>query len=320
MRDHARLQALAATLPDGVRFGTSTWTYPGWRGLVYEQAHDPKRASAAMLEEYARFPLFGTVGIDSTYYAPPSAQTLADYARRLPPGFPCVSKVWSELTVHTFTKAQDARRAGTVNPHFLDPELFLEAVYAPYQEQFAGHTGPFIFEIQAVPAGRGRDAEWFAGELDRFFEALPRGVPYAVELRNREFLTPTYLAVLRQHDVAHVFNSWTRMPSIGEQLDLADAVTAPFMVSRALLKPGRGYQAAIDAFAPFDRIREPNPEVRADLVRLIEVAERLRLPAYLIVNNRLEGCSPLTIQAVTELWASRKDADSEAADGPEMAD
>ena len=216
-----------------------------------------------------------------------------------------MSKVWSELTVHTFTKAQDARRAGQRNPHFLDAGLFLEAVYEPYRTHFAGHTGPFVFEIQAVPAGEGRDADWFAGELDRFFEALPKGVPYAVELRNREFLTAPYLAVVRQHDVAHVFNSWTRMPSIGEQLDLADAVTAPFLVARALLRPGRGYQAAVDAFAPFDRIREPNPAVRADLVRLIEVAERLRLPAYLIVNNRLEGCSPLTIEAVAGMWAER---------------
>lgn len=308
-RDAARLAALAAALPPGVRFGTSTWTYPGWRGLVYQEAHDPKRASAAMLGEYARYPLFGTVGIDSTYYAPPSTETLDEYARRLPGGFECVSKVWSELTVHTFTKAQDARRAGQQNPHFLDPELFLESVYAPYRDHFAGHTGPFVFEIQAVPAGEGRGPDWFAGELDRFFDALPKGVPYAVELRNREYLTPAYLAVLRQHDVGHVFNSWTRMPSIGEQLDLPDSVTAPFIVSRALLRPGRGYQAAVDAFAPFDRIREPDPEVRADLVRLIEVAERLRLPAYLIVNNRLEGCSPLTIEAVAEMWAGRLASD-----------
>src|SRR5690606_39600319 len=50
----------------------------------------------------------------------------------------------------------------------------------------------------------------FADLLDRFFSQLPREVPYAVELRNQEFLVPPYFAVLREHNVAHVFNSWTR--------------------------------------------------------------------------------------------------------------
>ena len=61
-------------------------------------------ASARMLEEYARFPLFRTVGIDSSFYAPPTEATLASYAEHLPPGFPCVSKVWNQLTVQTFAQ------------------------------------------------------------------------------------------------------------------------------------------------------------------------------------------------------------------------
>ena len=98
-----------------------------------------------------------------------------------------------------------------------------------------------------------------------------------------------YFAVLREHEVAHVFSSWTRMPAIGDQLDLPGSVSAPFIVARALLRPGRTYDEAVDAFAPYDRIREPNPELRRDLVRLIETAVNARIPAYLLVNNRAEG-------------------------------
>ena len=31
---------------------------------------------------------------------------------------------------------------------------------------------------------------------------------------------------------------------------------------------------------PYDRIREPNPKLRRDLVRLVEAAVRTRIPAY----------------------------------------
>ena len=122
-----------------------------------------------------------------------------------------------------------------------------------------------------------------------------------MEIRNPEFLQPEYFALLRTHGVGHVFNSWTRMPRIGEQLLLHDAVTAPFIVSRALLRPGRRYAEAVDLFAPYDRIREPNPELRADLAALAITAQELRIPAYIIVNNRAEGSAPETIREVARL-------------------
>lgn len=254
-----------------------------------------------MLEEYAAFPLFRTVGIDSSFYAPPTEAVLASYTEHLPPGFPCVSKVWNQLTVHTFSKAQDKSRAGQVNPDFLSPEVFLEAVYGPYQQYFADHTGPFVFEFQTIGRSSDMTPERFADRLDEFFGALPREGLYAVEIRNEEFLTPMYFAVLREHGVAHVFNSWTRMPSIGEQLDLPGAVSGPFIVARALLRPGRTYDEAVDAFAPYDRIQDPSPALRADLLRLIETAVRTRIPAYLLVNNRAEGSSPLTVAEVLRM-------------------
>ena len=254
-----------------------------------------------MLEEYARFPLFRTVGIDSSFYAPPTEETLSGYSAHLPAGFPCVSKVWNQLTVHTFTQAQDRARAGQPNSDFLNPDVFLEAVYEPYQRYFSDHAGPFVFEFQAIGRGTGMTPERFAGRLDEFFSALPREAMYAVEIRNEEFLTPMYFAVLREHGVAHVFNSWTRMPSIGDQLDLPGSVTGPFLLARALLRPGRTYDEAVDAFAPYDRILEPFPPLRHDLIRLIETAVRTRIPAYLLVNNRAEGSAPLTVAEVLRM-------------------
>ena len=103
--------------------------------------------------------------------------------------------------------------------------------------------------------------------------------------------------------MGHVFNAWTRMPPIGEQLVLHDAITAPFIVSRALLRPGRTYAKAVDAFAPYDHVQDENPVLRADLAALAKASVELRIPAYLLVNNRAEGCAPLTIVAVAERLA-----------------
>ena len=304
------LDRLRAALPPEVHFGTSSWNYPGWQGLIYHQKYPKTGASGKMLGEYARWPLFSTVGIDASFYNPLSEKTLTEYAAVLPAGFRCVSKVWDRITVHTHSKMRDKAHAGQPNPDFLNPELFVEAVLDPCLRQFAGHVGPFVFEFQALTGKAKLAPQAFADRLDAFFSALPRSAPYAVEIRNEEYLTPAYFAVLREHSVAHCFNSWTRMPSIGEQLDLPGAVGAPFLVARALLRPGRYYAEAVDAFAPYDRIQDRNPELRADLVRLIETAVKARIPAYVLVNNRAEGSAPLTIAALARMLTERREKEA----------
>ncbi len=304
-RDAVALARLREAIPEQVLFGTSSWTYPGWKGLVYSRDYPATGAGAEMLSEYARFPLFGTVGIDSSFYAPLTGKTLRSYADALSPGFPCVSKVWDRLTVHTFAKAREKVKAGQLNPDFLNADLFIEEVWRPLTDHFSTHRGPLVFEFQTIAESDKVTPQGFADRLDTFFASLPQEGRYAVEVRNAEFLTPAYFAVLREHDVAHVFSSWTRMPSIGMQLELPGSIPASFLVARALLRPGRYYADAVDAFQPYDRIRDPNPELRSDLVRLVEAAEKLRIPAYVLVNNRAEGSAPLTIAAVVQRLADR---------------
>jgi uncharacterized protein YecE (DUF72 family) len=305
MTDREGFAELAASVPSLVRFGPSSWTYPGWVGLVYGGPYPTRDASTALLGQCARWPLFRTVGIDSAFYGPPSPRTLARYAEQLPDGFECVSKVWQEITVHTWSKGQDRKRAGEVNANFLNAELFVDAVYQPYREHFSGHTGPFVLEFSPFPRGAPGPDE-FATRLDRFFEQFPADAACAVELRDPAYLTPMYLEVLRAHGVAHVLNSLARMPTIGEQLNSGVASVAPFVVSRVMQPPGMAYGESVETFAPFDRIRQPDPGLRADLVRLVETIVELGVPGFVLVSNRAEGCSPLTIAAVAEAVNGRR--------------
>jgi len=109
------LVALGRRVPPAIRFGTSTWTYDGWSGDVYHRSYRGAQP-ARRLEEYVRYPLFRTVGIDSAYYDAPSEEVLAAYARSLPPGFPCVSKVWDRITAKRIDREP--------NPDFLNATLF----------------------------------------------------------------------------------------------------------------------------------------------------------------------------------------------------
>ena len=299
----ADLVALARRLPPHVKFGTSTWTYDGWAGDVYHRAYRGAQP-ARRLEEYVRYPLFETVGIDSAFYEPPSEAVLAAYARALPPGFPCVSKVWDRITARRFT--QDLRwgnLAGQRNPDFLNAALLKEAVLAPYARAFRDHAAAFVFEFPTMREADLPDPAAWADELDAFLSELPREFRYAVELRNPELLTEAHGAVLARHGVAHVFNSWTGMPTIGEQLELPWTLSAPFTVARALLRPGRRYADAVKLFEPYERIREPQPAVRRDLLRLVAETARRRIEALILVNNRLEGNAPGTIRALAAALA-----------------
>ena len=293
---------LAAAIPAPIRFGTSTWTYDGWTGDVYHRRYRGPQP-AKRLEEYGRYPLFRTVGIDSAFYDPPSEEELAAYARALPPGFPCVSKVWERVTARRF--GQDVPQpglAGMRNPDFLNAQIFKDQVLGPYSRAFRDHAGPFVFEFQAM---RGKDLpdplQW-ADQLDDFLGELPRDFRYGVELRNPELLTDLHGEVLKKHGVAHVFNSWTEMPPIGEQIDLGWTFPTTFTVARALLKPGRRYADAVKQFQPYDRVQEPLPDLRRDLVRLVSEAHRRRVEAYILANNRAEGNAPGTVRAVARQW------------------
>ena len=52
----------------------------------------------------------------------------------------------------------------------------------------------------------------FVADLDKFLGQIPKGWPYAIEMRNKHWLQPDYFACLASHEVAHVLNSWNAMP------------------------------------------------------------------------------------------------------------
>jgi hypothetical protein len=85
------------------------------------------------------------------------------------------------------------------------------------------------------------------------------------------------------------------------QVRLPGVLTADFTVARALLKRGRGYEDAVKSFEPYHLIQEPNEGAREGMAEVVTQARVKKKPAFLFVNNRLEGFAPGTIEGVVEL-------------------
>lgn len=286
-----------------LRFGTSTWTYEGWQGQVYKRQYAKSKFSQECLGEYCQFqyngePLFRTVGNDSTFYRPPTANQLRRYLNQIPEDFEMCFKVWEEITIPSYAKQpRYGVKAGQPNPRFLDARLFKDLVLAPYREaKFEPHAGPFIFEFQR----HGMSVEEFCSRLDGFFGQVPKDFRYAVEIRNAGLLGVDYHKVLETHGVAHVYNHWSYMPPLAEQHKRMDTFTAPFTVLRLLTPLKISYEAAKKRAEPYNKIVGELPEMRQDTVTLVKQAVAEHRRAYVLVNNRSEGNAPLTIQALVD--------------------
>jgi uncharacterized protein YecE (DUF72 family) len=296
---------LATLASKGVFVGTSSWKYPGWLGQIYTESRymsrgrfSEKRFQAECLAEYAA--TFPVVCGDFSFYQFPSEQYWQRLFRSAPASLRYAFKVPEEITVKIFPiHPRYGARAGENNPAFLDALLlrnsFLDLL-VPYWQQIA----VLIFEFGTFGKQTYRDVGDFVAQLDPFLAALPPAFRYGVEIRNQEFLTNEYFECLRQHRVAHIFNAWTRMPDLSEQMQLPEVYTADFTVARALLRKGRPYETAVAKFSPYQRVQDPNPEARQALRNLISRARERNQPSYIFVNNRLEGNAPQTIEAIVD--------------------
>ena len=211
------MQSVAALLAKaGVYVGTSSWKYDGWFGQLYTPARYEYRGKVAKskfergcLAEYAE--VFKTVCVDAAYYTFPSQKYLEGLAAQVPGDFRFAFKVTDEITVKKFPKLDRfGGRAGKPNENFLNVDLFA-AAFLSSCEHIRTNVGLLMFEFSRFwPSDyeQGRD---FVADLDAFLGKLPKGWPYAVEMRNAHWLREEYFSCLARHGVTHVYNSWDAM-------------------------------------------------------------------------------------------------------------
>jgi len=297
-----KLRALAQ---ENIYIGGSSWKYEGWLGQIYQRERYLSRGrfsrkifEAECLKEYAE--TFSTVCGDFAFYQFPTDDYWARLFRQTPAHFRFAFKVPEQITCKVFPEhARYGPNAGNENEAFLNgqmlQEMFLRPLL-PYRDRIA----VLIFEFGTFSRRSFADVAGFLGRLDPFLSGLPRAFRYAVEIRNPEFLARDYFACLRSRRVAHVYNAWSRMPELRYQMAIPDSVTADFLVCRALLRRGRVYEEAVQTFAPYTEVQDPNPEARESMRLLIGRARENKEFLFLFVNNRLEGNAPATILSLVD--------------------
>jgi uncharacterized protein YecE (DUF72 family) len=293
--DDPEAAALAARLPAWLRFGTSSWTYPGWAGLVWSGRPSETALARRGLAAYARHPLLRSVGVDRSWHQPLARAEWAEYARVLPSEFRIVAKAWSELTVRVFPDHPRAgTRAGQANPRFLDVGLARE-LESEYRAGLGAHAGPLVLELSPSVTSD------VTAALEPVLAALDG--PVAVEARCREVLTPRHVSLLHARGAAHVFNFWSAMPPVAAQLARV-GLTAGFAVARLLQPPGTRYEQLREAYAPFDRLVAVQAGMRADAVALVKACAEAGVELFVLVGNKAEGSAPRTVRALAELAAA----------------
>ena len=293
----AELDTIAARMPRTVRLGTSSWSFPGWEGIVFDRAASQSTLARHGLEAYARHPLLRTVGVDRTYYRPIPVDDFRRYADAVPADFRFLVKADRLLTSPTSPEGFGVRER---NPQFLDPLYAVQEVVGPMWEGLRRKAGPLLFQFSPIPpnlvGGRGA----FLERLHRFLEALPDGPLYAVELRTPAFLGAEYADVLEATGVAHCYNVHPAMAPLERQLDVLSPFYQPALVVRWMLHAGLKYEVARDRYEPFDRIVDEDASSRERIARTVLDATIAERESYVIVNNKAEGSSPLSVFRLAE--------------------
>ena len=300
-------QDLAAQLPESLRFGVSTWSYPGWEGLVWDREYDSSILSKHGLQAYHQHPLMRTVCVDRSFWRPLTVAQYSAYAAQVDEHFRFVVKCPASVTDALVRDEQG--KARKANPEFLDPRMAVEQFVQPAVEGLRTKLGVLVFQLSPL------SWEWLSHPLVLFEklgvmlatarQALPEGsaIILAVEVRDPELLTQDLVDTLKAHGATFCLGLHGKMPPIDEQLPVLRALWPGPLVCRWNLNRefgAYGYTDAQKKHMPFDAIVSEDLYTRSVLARTIRGVTGAAQPAYVTISNDAEGCAPLSIQRLAQ--------------------
>lgn len=305
------LRALGAALPARLRLGTSSWSYPGWAGIVWDAAHPESKLSKSGLTAYAQHPLLRSVCIDRGFYRPLTEAQFARYAAQVPDDFRFVVKA-PALVTDAQVRGEDGK-GRQPNPAFLDPALAVQEFITPALAGLGDKVGALVFQISPLPFMQLQRLPLLLERLRLLLKALPdvRGATpdgvVAVEVRDPEWLhpavAPALADVLRDTGATYCLGLHAKMPRMAEQLPLLRALWPGPLVCRWNLNPlhgAYGYEDAQREYSPYDRIHDIDEDTRALIVRTACGITGAGQNAYVTISNKAEGCAPLSALALAE--------------------
>jgi uncharacterized protein YecE (DUF72 family) len=264
-----------------LRYGTSSWSEKSWVGVFYPDG----LPAAEWLGHYAT--CFDTVEADVTYYRVPDRRLVEGWDAKTPDGFVISAKFPRSIVHGGRGEKPDAARVLVPDLVGDDTARFLDAM-----GRLGPKCGPLVLQFPYFNRQAFASKEPFLERLEAFLTDLPRDFRYGVEVRNKGWLGPDLLRILRAQRAALVLVDLVYMPHPAELAETLDLVTTDFVYARLI-----GDRKAVDAkTATFDRV------VLDQSARLDRWARLLRgllesVPeAYVYANNHYAGHGPATIR------------------------
>ena len=259
-----------------LRIGTSAFTAAGWEGAFYPAGMKP----ADYLTYYAT--KFNTVEVDSTFYRTPSVATVNGWERKSPrDSFSPLRFRRKSLTKRCLQDCDD------------DLKHFLETM-----DLMGDKLGPLLFQFGYFNKTAFKSGKEFLARLEPFLKKLPKGYRFALEIRNKQWLTAEFFDLLRAHKVAYALIDQAWMPRASEIFEKFDPITADFTYIRLLGdRKGIEQQTKIWDKVIVDRSRE--------LMSWVNVCQRTirrGVSTYVYVNNHYAGFAPATVEQFQKLW------------------
>lgn len=307
----------AQKLPRNIFLGTSSWNFPGWRGIVWSRASALNALARQGLSAYAKHPIFRTVGIDRAFYRPLAVSDYANFARQVPDDFRFLVK--APQSICDSVVRDRIGKPLHANPDYLNTDKAMQEFVLPVLEGLADKTGVLVFEMPGIPRPMltDRNTQYAAiASMAGFFSQIRALLPsatttLAVEMRTRVLLTPRWVKEMASTGVRPVLSLHPAMPSIMRQTDMLRLFDAPGVetgpwqaagdiVIRWSLASNGTYAGLKRDWAPFDRIQQEDIVAREGIVWLLKLAKTSGVRAFVVANNKAEGCAPLTMRAIAE--------------------
>lgn len=298
---------LAAALPRNLYLGTSSWSYPGWAGIVWDKNYSESTLSRYGLAAYSQHPLFRTVSIDRSFYRPLSAAQFAVYAAQVSAEFRFVVKAPSLVTDALIR--DEGGKGMRINPDFLDAEIALREFVEPALIGLGSKLGALVFQISPLPIPWLTQMPRLIARLRDLLRVIPDvhaiapDAAIAIEVRDAQWLTSEFISVLRETSATYCMGLHAKMPRIAEQLPILRALWPGPLVCRWNLNPlhgAYGYEDAAQQYEPYDHIHDPDIETRNALARVIAGTIGAGQNAFVTLSNKAEGSAPLSVIALAE--------------------
>lgn len=286
---HTPLVRESAERWPGLYLGTSSWSFPGWEGLVYGGRFSEQRLAREGLFAYSRSPLFRTVSLDRTYYRPMDLGGYRRLAGQVGDGFRFLVKAPRDLL--------------QVGPRGFDLAAFGRDFLTPLVRGLGHKLGVILLQF---PPGTFSDAgPSFLGHLGKFLRGLPNELVYSLEIRDEELLVPQLSEAMRGTPTSLCASIHPHLPAPDQQLLRVPPTPEIPLVFRWNLRPSLDYQEARNNFQPFSSLALEDQGRRALLARLVARALEAGRSVYLTANNKAEGCAPLTLLRFLEELSSQ---------------